>query len=602
MQSPITKIRDFSDRTFIIEPYQRGYKWTDQQIKDLLEDLKTFIVEGTTESVYCLQPIVVLSKGENRYELLDGQQRITTLFIILSYLKNCAFSIEYNTRKSSRLFLNELIATNHFKLDEENWKDFITKYPRIKDEQEYYSDNVDNFHFFHAYKFIHKWFSDTTNRKIKENPDYFLDRLGVIEYTPFTDDVQTAEKIFRNINSNKIALTNAELIKGKLIINGVKEKDELHKLQKQQDIAREWDYIENQLQNNQLWYYLNPPAHSYRNRITFLFEKCLAIYFAKDVADSKDKYALFHALDEENLLDVWEKTTKIFRIIVDWFDDANPEMYHFVGYALAANTGNLNELMLDWNNNPKDIFLLNLKKKILKAVGSEENIKKAAYDQNGSLVTKILLLHNILTLRKKIGEHYKGDVIWSAKFRFDLYTSQNWSLEHIHAQNEPPRDSFDKLKPWIRSTIHSLEVTSKWDDTLKNEFGYLSEIKVDDTLESWAQRTQQPLNLNKLLDNANQFAAKIDNKDDVKHNISNLALLSGEINSQIGNGYFNEKRKAIINCDKQGSYILPTTKNVFLKFYSENTNNLYDWDENDREAYLKDMTTKIEDFRKEVEV
>ena len=66
---------------FVIEAYQRGYRWTKDEIEHLLNDIDE-IPDGQN---YCLQPIVVKNKN-GFYELIDGQQRLTTLYLIMKYL------------------------------------------------------------------------------------------------------------------------------------------------------------------------------------------------------------------------------------------------------------------------------------------------------------------------------------------------------------------------------------------------------------------------------------------------------------------------------------------------------------------------------------
>lgn len=81
---------------FIIEAYQRGYRWSTDEIEHLLNDIDE-VVDGQN---YCLQPIVVKNVG-GVYELIDGQQRLTTLYLIMKYLSlELNYSIEYTTRKS----------------------------------------------------------------------------------------------------------------------------------------------------------------------------------------------------------------------------------------------------------------------------------------------------------------------------------------------------------------------------------------------------------------------------------------------------------------------------------------------------------------------
>ena len=67
---------------FHIPAYQRGYRWK-EEVDMLLNDIKG-INEGEN---YSLQPIVIKKKAEKEYELIDGQQRLTTIFLIYRYIK-----------------------------------------------------------------------------------------------------------------------------------------------------------------------------------------------------------------------------------------------------------------------------------------------------------------------------------------------------------------------------------------------------------------------------------------------------------------------------------------------------------------------------------
>ena len=86
----IKTINDLLKSNFFIPSYQRGYRWTEQQVTDLLNDINEFSpkeIPNTNEKTwYCLQPIVVKQKDENEWDVIDGQQRLTTTFLILHYL------------------------------------------------------------------------------------------------------------------------------------------------------------------------------------------------------------------------------------------------------------------------------------------------------------------------------------------------------------------------------------------------------------------------------------------------------------------------------------------------------------------------------------
>ena len=84
----IKPIKDIFKVNYNIPEYQRGYKWAIKQVLKLLEDIEGFnIDENNEDKFYCLQNITIV-KNNDYYDVIDGQQRLTTLFIILSYLKN----------------------------------------------------------------------------------------------------------------------------------------------------------------------------------------------------------------------------------------------------------------------------------------------------------------------------------------------------------------------------------------------------------------------------------------------------------------------------------------------------------------------------------
>lgn len=113
----IKPISELLDEKFYMPAYQRGYRWSERQVMELLNDIKEFqqqAEEGPKEAFYCLQPIVVKQRDDS-WELVDGQQRLTTIFIILTYLKDIMtllgkdrYSLSYETRENSAEFLNAI--------------------------------------------------------------------------------------------------------------------------------------------------------------------------------------------------------------------------------------------------------------------------------------------------------------------------------------------------------------------------------------------------------------------------------------------------------------------------------------------------------------
>ena len=71
---------------FYIPSYQRGYRWGADEVTRMLDDIYANGMKKN-KGKYCLQPIVVRKKDDS-FELVDGQQRLTTLYLIYRYMRN----------------------------------------------------------------------------------------------------------------------------------------------------------------------------------------------------------------------------------------------------------------------------------------------------------------------------------------------------------------------------------------------------------------------------------------------------------------------------------------------------------------------------------
>ena len=80
----LKKVRELQNFHFLIPFYQRGYRWNERQVRQLLLDIDSF--QPTGGNFYFLQALVVVKTGDASYRVVDGQQRLTTLQLILNYL------------------------------------------------------------------------------------------------------------------------------------------------------------------------------------------------------------------------------------------------------------------------------------------------------------------------------------------------------------------------------------------------------------------------------------------------------------------------------------------------------------------------------------
>lgn len=78
----------FRECFYIVPDYQREYVWTDKEVHQLLEDIGEQIDAGTTREYFIGTVLVSPTDQKNHYEVIDGQQRLTTFFLLLCALKH----------------------------------------------------------------------------------------------------------------------------------------------------------------------------------------------------------------------------------------------------------------------------------------------------------------------------------------------------------------------------------------------------------------------------------------------------------------------------------------------------------------------------------
>ena len=288
-------IKDLIGMNFFIPNYQRGYRWTCQQVKDLLDDIKEFM-ENNSTNIYCIQPLVVkrapireelldqiklaksvddvrrLINTSDTWEVIDGQQRLTTIYIILKYLQHGElYTLEYKTRKDSWEYLNNDIVSY-------NSGDTTT--------------NIDFYHMGEAYCEVKEWFAKNRNCE-QQFLQTLLERVKFIWYEVQED--QNSKEIFQRLNLGKISLTNSELIKAILLKRNFNDNREAMSATVMQ-ISTEWDIIENALQNDELWAFVNTLDYESPTRIDYIFDIIRTrniLHLSNETDIGNDDYATF---------------------------------------------------------------------------------------------------------------------------------------------------------------------------------------------------------------------------------------------------------------------------------------------------------------------
>lgn len=556
-----TKLVGSVEGNFDIPSYQRGYRWGKDEVYRLLDDIYT---NGANN--YCLQPVVV-RKNLDRYELIDGQQRLTTMFILLKYIQKefkprikLNYSLSYETRTNSEAFLNSV-------------------------EKELAETNIDFFHIYNAYQTINGWFIDQKDDVIAADKlyEYLVERVKIIWYE--VDESEDAIALFTRLNIGKIPLTSAELVKAMFLSRD--NNSEMDR-EKQEEISLQWDNIEKALHNNSLWYFLTNHSNvKYQTRIDLILD-----LISSKPADNKEKYYTFFYFDnlnkEENLNKIWREIQHTFLILKDWYEDH--ELYHKIGYLIASNTKSLQDIfvlsrsIIDGRDITKSQFKSELDVYIRKSVAINDNYSELSYEKTADYakISRLLLLFNVESVRQN-GEQTH----WFPfeKFKFQKSSKVSWSLEHIHAQQSEGMQKQDDWKEWLR--LHTPSIVSLGD-------GNSELIKEMET--ACAKERLERLEFEDLQQKVIQKLSSQGNTE-YMHSIANLALLNMSDNAALNNSTFDVKRNAIIEMDKKGQFIPFCTKMVFLKYYTPSTSNqLHFWGQPDRIAYIKAINSTLKNY------
>ena len=578
---------------FRIEAYQRGYRWGADEIYHLLNDIN----EIPCGQSYCLQPVVIKSLGMTEeskpvFELIDGQQRLTTLYLIMRYLKNymdLSYSIEYTTRKSE----NGKIGS----------KELLETIDSIADYSEAGCSNIDELFIKRAYTTISVWFNNDKT-KMMGITQKLQKYVNIIWYE--VDSDEDSVSIFTRLNIGKISLTNAELVKALFLSRGKKTDNGKYtgnpyglEEKTQHEIALSWDAMEKELHDNKFWAFItNEKPNKYPIRMELLFD------MIEMKPDGEQSFYTFNRFYErfknsEKKSDTWKLIVRYFQQLKEWYKDFN--LYHQIGFLVATGEsvkGLMDLAMSAVNPMKKSEFrakvIDNIRSKMIFATGDKNNSGEIDYadlnyNDHQEQIKTILLLFNIETIRQKGDENNR--------FPFERYKNEGtWSLEHIHAQNSESLRTNQEWKEWLTSHKKSLE-NLLTENIEKNEHTRI--IDVVDKMNEVLAHIDTPKYKGSIRDEFNAVSVSVvdilsDGDDKMQmHSLSNMALLTVGENAALNNSTFDVKREKILEMDKQGDYIPICTKNVFMKYYSSSDTKLHFWAEEDRKSYIDAMNKTL---------
>ena len=667
MNLKLAHLGDLIGMHFNIPYYQRGYRWETKQVLDLLNDLFKFQQSHPTEKqFYCLQPLVVcknhcLSNDDAVvFDVIDGQQRLTTLFLLMGYLQMPVFELRYERAmkrdKDSNLWENGRL-------------DYKTLYSLSGADM---SGNPDYFYMNQAMACIEGWFTDKKKKYLRIDDmmkNFLLDvnyekgcrpfyeinedkneKQHDVRFIWYEDEAVGGSSIdtFKRLNYGKTPLTATELIKALLFQCDVYS---LYKRAEMKQIAfrmsTEWDAMEKALQDEFMWSMLFPRKYEKASRIdivlSFVSEELCEKHGVEVKASNADKdydYLVFNKYIEQELQkkrsydeivkELWENIQDIYAVFRSWFEDR--ELYHLTGLYLTLLSPNaqkhlqtLRTLVEEFKSNTRQSYIDNvLKKKIGNLIkinesefddSGEHPIKNLCYGKFSGEIVKILLTHNVAETMKHGQDR--------AYFPFRFYQGTTPSLEHIHPQNLHDEDiDFVTRCRWFKDKCAELSKDDMKDKELQTVVDRLSSVlylsaeeeaekKSDDAKKSLKEKSERYASNEyeygqqlKVIDDHFNELADIDEKE--LHNISNMALVDSITNIRLGNGLLNTKRSVLLKVSeeydrtdgKQGACVYIGTWKVFNKGYAPDAADLRFWTKIDRENYLNALKNTYDEYTK----
>ncbi len=671
---------------FYIPSYQRGYRWRKNQVEDLLGDLYSFtkrprIDRGDVASIYgdyyCLQPLIVKpipvgdprrdkalppdiasDKEHHLWELVDGQQRLTSILLILrTFLGILKQDIE------------EMYEKKYFTLYYESRPYFLDDIERNDAEE-----NIDLCHARAVCRVADDWTSSRKNGKGIELSKLYVGGNGDNRVTLInsivnllTDDKQSdvvkfiwyeldkdskADTVreFIRINNGKIPLLDSELVKALFLQRRFDRNGKLVDLATQR--AMEWENMENRLNASDFWAFISPDGNEVEDRMGYLLE---IVYRAErknsatpdersnQKIEKGDIFRFFYndfegkrdAALQKAIENRWNLIVDAFHAIEDWYE--SPLRYNYIGFLIQTGTAaadiytafrtaidgrllndNKDEITFDqWLKSQIRLRCSNVEIAMVDTETEGDDAKKprimVKYGGRGTgILRNLFRLLNIELLTsqfRRISQNADSDALRDSgvfRFPFDIYKANGWDIEHIDSQTENPLKANKDQVRWIAGAL--LDTNNKLTDTDRKRLHENVEAveKDRDFHPSWdflAGKVSDEL-LTELTKGAWRTAISLIQNDmavessDVDF-IGNLTLLDAETNRSYKNALFCSKRKDVIEAVGSGQYILPATQYVFLKFFDNDTisaTSRIRWTAADKEKYHDFILTQLKDF------
>lgn len=608
---------------FSIPSYQRGYRWESteaggedeqeaKQVDDLLNDLTYFVTSNPHKKAnYYLQPLMVkprlLADGSYEWDVLDGQQRLTTMLLVLKCLKERLYGgqqfglyeLKYANRKQldfNRITFDRASADYDFPMANENLDSYYVR--KAKDRIERWYDNELSNNPSLSDKFKEMLFYPDETRGVNSSPAL---RAKFIWYNvqalqpgapQLNGNRQHDIEVFNRLNRGKISLTDSELIKALFLLCIKVAPAYGSSLLTPETLVRKWDDMGKKFQNEEFWNMIAPKGADYSNRLDLLFD------FIKDCSGNgkgsayrfyyKKMHGLLTSPDINKVEELWTEVKQYFDTLCKWHE--NVHKHNFIGYLIENG-----EDLANIYSSP------DLETKIRKGLGLE-NVDEIDtlryYDNEGyKKIRKVLLLFNVLTCDK-----------FGQKFPFNLYRDNTFDVEHVNSQTDNPIEKIDEKIAWVKQqAIPCLWIDRNETDTngiltsgareardlITEGVQFLRYVKLNNNRDTGSKFKGYRTAVEYYYASGNRNTGMFE-----KDAIGNLALLNSSINREYKNALFPQKLRTLKRSDQEGVYIPLCTKYMFLKYYSNPQANvsafsMMRWRQEDQDEYTEAIKESI---------
>ena len=539
---------------FAVPDYQRGYKWTVENIKDLMNDI-IGLKEGEE---YCLMPIItrhyIDNAGKAKIEIVDGQQRLTTLSLIIKYIFNgddskCSYSIP----------------------------------------QECYN-NLDNANKNNAIEAIKSFEKKDVLKNLlpddgSQSPFYFI-------WYEIEGEEIDAINTFNRINSWKIPLKESELAKAHIFSAFGPESYAERRI-----ANSKWANLEKLFNNADFFSFFTigkskDQLIEYESAHMDLLLEILADVILELPSGKREgqRYPIYKAIVNESwdgakLLAELERIANVIEFI---FEDR--VSYHLTSYLLLKRERKpVSEIVKLYMNNDSypgaKALLDEIKREPFlttsegKTIVNEKYVEGLNYWEDKSVLNDVLTLYNICDALKN-NAYY--DFYPTA-----LHSKQAWTLEHIHAKNEEAKDE-KKIESIIKLCERLHLADKKWLEKEKKEYKNTAQNGLDSFYEEILYPLLGGVGIDELKSDSNKI-----NYSWYETSIKNLALLPHNENASFNNSNYLEKIEKLKSFNLS-SYIPKCTLQCFSKsFFSESDTQHEVWTEKEGGIYLKTIISTI---------